>query len=187
LIAGIIFALLAISFEINTIIFTTKNEINNNIGAYIMRNQYIMNRMKTVSFIFGNGCQRSFVEACWVVKFLIVNGWEITPRIDKASLVFFYGCGFTSNAEQRSIKQLKLANRLKRKESPIIACGCLPGINKNLVSNGLCTHGIARGYIDKIDEIVASDISIKMVKEPNDLTRYQFIRKWPQHSEVDFF
>lgn len=144
-----------------------------------------MNRTKTACVIFGNGCPRAFLEASWVVKFLISNGWKITSTINKASLVFFYACGFNADAEKEGLKNLQLANKLKNKESSIIACGCLPGINKNISSNGLCDYGITRGSIDQIDEIVASEISIKNIKEPNDLTPYQFIRNWNQPSKKD--
>jgi len=145
-----------------------------------------MNRMKTACVLFGNGCPRSFMEACRVIKFLNVNGWEITPIINKANLVFFYGCGVNFDEEQKGLKLLQLANKLKKKKSSIIACGCLPEINKNIDSNGLCAHRITSRHIERIDEIVGPDISIKNIREPNDLTPYQFIRKWRRYYAIGF-
>jgi tRNA A37 methylthiotransferase MiaB len=122
------------------------------------------------------------MEACRVVKFLKVNNWKVTPVINKADLVFFYGCGFNSDAEEFSLSELQLINKLKKKEAALIACGCLPGINKKINSNGLFTDYITRSSLDRIDEIVNSDISIINIKEPNDLAPYQFIRAWRKHS-----
>lgn len=144
-----------------------------------------MNRMKTACVAFGSGCQRSFLEACRVIKFLKVNDWKVTTGINKADLVFFYSCGFNSEIEQVSLSLLHLANKLKKKKATIIACGCLPGINKNINSNGLVNDYIIRSSLGHIDEIVDPDISIKNIKEPNDLAPYQFIRKWSHQSEND--
>lgn len=139
--------------------------------------------MKTAYVAFAIGCPRSNLDAALLVKYFKKNCLKVTTRIEKADIILFSTCGFDIGNENRSIELLSIANRLKNKRAHLVAFGCLPGINKTRIINEFDITTITRRTLDKLDRIIGAEISIRDVKEPNDLSKYDFIKKCFNTSE----
>ena len=90
--------------------------------------------MKTACIVFARGCSRSMLDAGLLVDYYIKNGWNITSKFREADIVLVCTCGFNIENEDESIKLLSIADRRKKKDSRLIAFGCLPGINDTRLS-----------------------------------------------------
>jgi len=133
--------------------------------------------METACVAFGIGCPRSNLDAALLVEYFKKNRLKVTTKFQEADIILVSTCGFGIQTENRSIELLSIVNRLKNKNARVIAFGCLPGINEARIKKEFDITTVTRKTLDKLDSMIGAEVSIRDVREPNDLSKYDFIKK----------
>jgi MiaB/RimO family radical SAM methylthiotransferase len=126
-----------------------------------------MSAMKSVCISFVSGCPRSKVDTALLLEYFRANGWHITSRIGEADLLLIGGCGFSSFAEEKTLKFVSIASRRAHKNARIAVYGCLPGIDEDRLLKEFDVIPIKRSHFGKLDDLIGADIGIEDIKEVN--------------------
>ena len=91
-----------------------------------------MNENKKV-YIETYGCQMNFSDSEIVASILKEGGFENTPEINEADIIFVNTCSIRDNAEQRVRKRLHYFRSFKKKKPGLIIglLGCMADRTKN--------------------------------------------------------
>lgn len=124
--------------------------------------------MKTVCVSFVSGCPRSKVDTALLFEYFRVNGWRLTNKLRSADLILLGGCGFSTFAEEKTVKFLSIAMKRKKKDAPLVVYGCLPGINpERLRKDFSAVIPMSRPDLGKLDGMIGANIKLDDVKEIN--------------------
>jgi len=116
------------------------------------------NKQKKVFFYTPGDCPRRNMDAARILEYFKKNNWQITQNTGEADLVLCNTCAFCKEKEDQSIRKIWLLNRRKRKNAPLVVCGCLPGINKERLDS--VHRGLVFGpaELEKLDQIINARI-----------------------------
>ena len=91
-----------------------------------------MNENKKI-YIETYGCQMNFSDSEIVASILKEEGFENTPEIHDADIIFVNTCSIRENAEQRVRKRLHYFRSFKKKKPGLIIglLGCMADRTKN--------------------------------------------------------
>ncbi|HIE29947.1 TPA: hypothetical protein EYP66_21985, partial [Candidatus Poribacteria bacterium] len=132
-----------------------------------------MTKPKKACISFAIGCPRSMLDAARLVDFFKENGWKTSTRIEEADMVLVATCGVDVTHENKSMKYLSIADRKRRKDSSLIAFGCLPGINEPRLLNEFHLTPITRRSFNRLDKMINAQVKIREITIPNDLSGYR--------------
>jgi len=113
--------------------------------------------LKKVSVI-TNGCPENRIDCARIQEIFKRGGWKVTDDFCDADLIIFNACGLTNYNQEYSID---IVNQIKERKKPsarLIACGCLPKINKNRVQEVWQDIVSESDAIQWLDEILHKDI-----------------------------
>ena len=68
-------------------------------------------------------------------KFFINNGYNIIKNPKKADLIIYDTCASTHYSENRCIQRIANLNKIKKKDSQLIVCGCMAKISKKRIQH----------------------------------------------------
>ena len=76
-------------------------------------------------YLVSLGCAKNLVDSEKITEHLYRAGYQITDRIEEASLVFINTCGFIADAKKESIETIFSLLQEKPKNAGIVIFGCL--------------------------------------------------------------
>jgi len=132
-----------------------------------------MSKIKTACISFAIGCPRSMLDAARLVDYFKKNEWRISTDFGEADMVLIGTCGFTALNEDKSVKFISIAQKKMRKSAQLIVFGCLPGINGSRLTSEFKLTALTRNTLNRLDNIIDSDIKIEQIRVPNDLRQYE--------------
>tara|TARA_B100000963_G_scaffold32188_1_gene23970 strand:- start:23640 stop:25109 length:1470 start_codon:yes stop_codon:yes gene_type:complete len=104
--------------------------LDKNLVSEISNNHYLNRLIKKTSkrvYIESYGCQMNFADSEIVASILIEDGYTITKKLDKASLILINTCSIRDKAEKTVRKRLEFFESIKEKNSKtkVGVMGCM--------------------------------------------------------------
>lgn len=126
-------------------------------------------------YIYAAGCTENLLDAQRYCDFLLQNDFYMTEEVSDADIILFVTCGVTSYiANECSDKYKSLKGEMKE-GAKIIACGCLPFIDKEKI-NGEDSNALyfksSHGDVTQLAKI----LGLEDYKYDEDLCGHQFFK-----------
>lgn len=112
-------------------------------------------------------CPRRSLDSATIHRYLELNGWTSTRRVEDADLLIVYTCGGFETTEERSLCTIRQITDRKKDSAALIVTGCLVKINPNVIK-GLGNYNVLEPeQLSRLDEIVQADMPYKNVPDAN--------------------
>lgn len=124
-----------------------------------------------VCIAFAQGCPRSFMDTAVLSSYFEANGWTVTSDPIEAHMILVGTCGFSELCEEVSVNLLSTIVK-KNPEATLVAFGCLPGINKEILTEHFQVIPLVRSALNRLDEIIDARIPMSEIMDVNVFDQY---------------
>ncbi|HNV86491.1 MAG TPA: radical SAM protein [Candidatus Omnitrophota bacterium] len=124
---------------------------------------------KKVCLAKSADCARREIELASYGEFFRQNSWEITKDPNAADLILLSTCAYCKGTEDASVREIKKLGRLKKKDTPLVVCGCLPKINKKRLDSVFMGASFGPGESALLDQIIHARVKTSRIRSPNGL------------------
>jgi tRNA A37 methylthiotransferase MiaB len=121
---------------------------------------------------FARGCPRSMMDTGRLINYFSLNGIRLIPRLDQADAVLVGTCGFDIRHENESLHYLSIAHHRKKPSAPLIAYGCLAGINGDRLKQALPLIPFRRQDYEKLDLIIGAVQGFRQCRDLHDFEAF---------------
>jgi tRNA A37 methylthiotransferase MiaB len=101
-------------------------------------------------YIEAYGCKRRKLDYLKIVRYLRVNGYEVTESPNRGDVVLLVTCAFNREEEEAALRRME---NLRHQEVRLIVYGCLPDIAPSKIGVDRNTAFLPTREIDKIDRL----------------------------------
>lgn len=124
--------------------------------------------------MISNGCPENLIDSARVKAFLRENGWQIVAEPQKANLVVFNACAFSTRMENMSLEIIKDLKEKTDSQARLIVWGCLPKIDPAVLEQAYQRPSFGEDEITRFDEIIGANISVGDVTANEVCPRYYY-------------